>query len=267
MTNSSAQLGFKLRVAALLACLSVGLACGGGSGNSATTGELTGNWQITLQPHGLIQSFQYTGFLIQSNSSLSGSLILGEGCSGVGLVSGSVSGQNVTINISESGQDLNLTGSAPSNSSGGSGVFSTLSGACTTPYASTGNWSAILVPAVNGSFTGTFSSTVTGGTTTPVSGSLTQGPNSGSSTATLSGTMTATNSNAAFCPYLTTATITGTVSGESASLNVFGPNGFLITQIPATLSADASSLTGTYLFESLSTACNGDQGTVQLKFQ
>jgi len=267
MKNSSSQLAFTLSGLVVVTCLAGVLSCGGGSSQTPTTGELTANWQITLQPHGLIQSFQYTGFLIQTGSSLSGNFILGDGCTGVGAVSGSVSGQNVTLNIGESGQDLNLTGSAPAGGTAGTGVFSTLAGACTAPYASTGNWSAILVPALNGNFTGAFSSTLTGGTTIPVSGSLTQGPNNGSSTATLSGTMTAHNSNAAFCPYLTTATITGTISGESATLNVFGPNGSLIAQIPATLSADASSLTGTYLFQSLSTACNGDEGTIQLTFQ
>jgi hypothetical protein len=71
-----------------------------------------------------------------------------------------------------------------------------------------------------------------------------------------------------FCPYLTTATITGLISGTNVTLNLFGPNGSQISQVPfvATATSNGASLTGSYLFPKISTACPGDTGTMQLTF-
>jgi hypothetical protein len=109
-----------------------------------------------------------------------------------------------------------------------------------------------------------------------VTGILYQGPNTGDSSATLSGTLTAA-SYVAPCAYLTTATITGTITGTTVVWNLFGPNGQPMGRIPlpggltggpqsATISPDATSLTGSYDFQGMSSSCSGDLGGVQLTF-
>ncbi len=258
----------RLGTAISMSCLLALLACGGGGGG-ATSGPLTGNWEITLQRHGLPQPATYTGFLIQNGSSITGSVILGDACSGVGSVTGTVNGQNLTLDINEFGQDVSLIGSMPAGSGPIGGQFSTPAGACTAPYTSTGTWSAVPVPPLNGNFTGVFSSTADNGPPpVNVTGTVTQGPNTGASNATLSGTITATSAASSFCSYLTTATITGTISGEVVTLNLYGPDGALISQISAaTITPDGTSLTGEYTFQQISKSCLGDQGTLQLTFQ
>jgi len=261
----------RLRLAILAACLVASVSCGGG--HSATTnGALSGNWQITLQRHGLPQPLTYTGFLIQGGSSVTGNLILGDGCPGVGPVTGTVNGQNVTLNVNEFGQDTSLIGTLPSGSAPMSGQFSSLAGACTSPDTTTGTWSAVAIPPLTGTFTGTLTSTVSQGInssplTTQVSGTLSQGPNTGDSTAALSGAMTATSPGSSFCQYLTTATITGLISGEAVTLNLYGPNGSWISQVPASITPDGLSLSGTYVFQQISSGCTGDAGTLKLTFQ
>ena len=253
------------RSATLLVCLTATVACGGG-GKSEADGPMTGNWQITLQPHGVYAHFIYSGFLTQNGSSVSGAVILGGGCLGVGPVTGTASGENLSLNINEFGQDVSLVGSLPSGNGPVGGQYSTANGACTSPYSSTGTWTAVRIPPLNGALTGVFTSSSTQIHVPPinVTGTLTQGPNTGASTATLSGTMTATSTGSQFCSYLSTATINGVVSGETATLNLYGPNGELITAIPASVSPDGSSLSGTYGFLGISSNCTGDGGTVTL---
>lgn len=253
----------------VLFLIAVALACGGGGTSGGASSPLTGNWELSLQEHGVAEPpLFYTGFLIQNGSSVTGSVILGGGCDGVGPVTGTVDGQNLTLNINEFGQDLSLIGSLPAASAPMEGQFSTLAGACTTPYASTGTWSAVLVSPLNGNFTGTLTSTPASGIApVNVNGTITQGPNTGSSTATLSGTITATNPTSSFCGYLTTAVITGVISGEGATLDLFGPDGSLISQISATVTPDGTSLSGNYIFGQLSKSCLGDQGQLTLTFQ
>ena len=109
-----------------------------------------------------------------------------------------------------------------------------------------------------------------------MTGNLAQGPNTGSSTATVSGTMAAAGSNR-FCSYLSTATINGLISGTSVVLNLYGPDGLQIAQIgnlgsqnPSSLvltsSPNGTSLSGTYMFPAISSACAEDQGTFQVTF-
>jgi hypothetical protein len=249
-----------------LLCVSVTLlACGSGT-SASSSNPLSGNWEITLQRHAHPSPFVFTGFLLQSGSSVTGSMILGGGCQGVGPVAGTLEGANLSLTISEFGQDISLIGTLPPGSPSGStfvgGAFSSVAGGCA-DYASTGTWSAVSVTPIAGSFHGSLVSTVNG--TLEVAGTLSQGPNTGSSNATLSGTITATSAPS-FCPYLSTATITGLISGTTVTLDLFGPNGSLIAQIPATVTSDGSSLTGSYTFPEISSSCVGDTGTLQLTF-
>ena len=261
----------RLREFAVLGLFALVMATLEGCGNGhppfpfANAGTLSGNWQITLTPHCCTNTELFSGFMIQSGSSLNGSLILGFGCPGVGPVSGSVNGHNLTLTINEFGQNISLTGTAYTNGTL-AGSYSTLAGACDV-QPSTGSFTAFQVKTISGSFHGTFSGQTNGPQT--VTGTLNQGTNVGGSTATLTGSLNATSSGP--CPYLTNASLRGVISGTSISLNIYGPAGTLIGQIPstvapATVAADASALSGGYVFSSQSSNCSGDLGTFQITF-
>jgi hypothetical protein len=253
--------------------------CGGNNtGNNSNTPDLlSGNWQLTLVRHNDVTPFAYSGFLLQSGDAISGSLILnsGNGCGGVGPVTGTVSGQNFQMDVNDFGGDLSLTGSLPTASAGGtsmSGQFSTLYNGCNFFSSSTGTWTATQVAPISGTFHGSFVSPTNG--TLAVTGTLNQGPNVGSSIAQLNGTITAdTSAGTRFCPYLTTGTLTGFISGTTISLNLYGPNGAQTGAIPlsppalpGTVMANGKSLSGSYSFFTISTACPADSGTMSITF-
>jgi len=259
----------RICAAAFLSCISVTvLGCGSGTNTpTAPPAPLSGNWQITLLRVANPVPLTYTGFLQQAGGSITGALILGDGCAGVGPVNGTLNGQDLQLDVNEFGQDLTLTGTLASNGAAGlGGQFSTLSGGCSD--ASTGSWSAILIKPLTGNFHGTLTSQATPSNgTLDVTGTFTQGPNIGSSNATLSGTMT-TSSVPPFCSYVPTASITGVISGTAVILNVFGPDGTQLNSVPisATITTNGASLTATYTFQSMSKACPGDTGILQLSF-
>jgi hypothetical protein len=243
------------------------IACGSGVSRTTTVpGLFSGNWQFTLNRVANPIPLTYSGFLLQTGNLITGSLILGGECAGVGPVTGTITGQTFQLDVNESGQDLTLTGAIPSGGAGGvllGGQFSTLGGGCTD--ASTGTWTSIQVTPLNGTFHGTLVSQTNG--TVDVTGALSQGPNGGASNAPLSGSMV-TSSVPPFCSYATTATITGQISGTVASLFLFGANGAPLNADPivAAITANGSGLSGSYSFQSISKACPGDIGTLQLSF-
>jgi len=256
--------------AAVLVLVFLGLTGCGSTAKPQTSGPLSGNWQITLTPQINPPSPlpMYSGFLLQTGNSVAGSLVLGDGCAGVGPVSGSVSGNNFQLDVNEFGQDLSLTGAVPSPNSHSfmGGQFSTLSGGCTT--ATTGTWSAYQIPSLTGPFHGTLTSSSNG--TVDLAGTFTQGPNTGASNATLNATVAAT-SVPPFCSYLTTGTITGVISGTSVSLFFYDANGTLLNvsglPLSGTVERDGTSLTVlNYGFSGISKSCTGDNGELQLSF-
>ena len=285
-------------VSLMLGILSATAACGGsgGSATSAPSGSLSGNWQISLARHvNPVPPLIYTGFLVESGDSISGNLLFYfptsplTNCSGLVPITGTVDGTNLSMTINEFGEEVSLQGT-PSPMGG---EFSNVAGGCTA-FANTGTWSAIQVAPLAGSFHGTFTSTAGNGTIN-VTGTLAQGPNTGAGTASLSGTLAATGPS--FCSYLSSATITGLVSGTTVELGLYGPNGDEITQIgqvgqinntnvvpsPGVCSVaspqsgingnpcllvtpDGTSMTGNYYFPSPAPSCLADQGTVSLTF-
>jgi hypothetical protein len=238
------------------------IACGSSKNSVMSAGALSGNWQITLNRHSSTVPLTFSGFLLQSGNSVSGSVVLGDGCLGVGPITGTLDSQKLSLTINEFGQDLSLEGPLPSSNGLLSGNFSTLPGGCTA-FPNTGTWSAQLVQPMTGSFHGALISPTNG--TVTVIGNLSQGPNTGASNATLTGDITATDPQH-FCSYLTSATISGVISGTAVSLNLFNPSGFQITQLDVTATPDATALTGNYAFQGISNTCFGDQGTLQLTF-
>ncbi len=250
-----------LATALLVSTLLLLAGCGGGSAPAPQGGALSGNWQLTLnQEGGRITQF-VSGFLVQSNGTVTGSVVLPPAntinfhCSGTGPVSGTLNGQTVSLSINEGGSTLSLMGSMSADNTTITGSYATLGGACVKP--TTGTWSASLIPPLTGNFTGTLSNSTymqslmglpSGGTVAPimVSGTMTQSPNIGAANATLTGTITAVG-----YPCFRTASLTGTVSGENVILTVFGTDGAQIGSIgqpgfPATIITGSSglSLTG-----------------------
>jgi hypothetical protein len=266
---SSSRIKAGIRTAAAI-CLGLLLAsCGGGSSNTSTSSTLSGNWLITLTRQTNPVPLLYSGFLIQSGKNVTGSLILGDGCSGVGPVTGTVNGQSLQLDINEFGQNLTLTGTIPSAGTTGvfiGGGFSTLSGGCTD--ASTGVWSAQQVAPINGTFHGTLvSGQSPSNGTVNVTGSFTQGSNIGASNASLTGTMT-TSGTPPFCSYVTNASISGIISGTTASLTFYDPLGNRLNNLPLVVAVtpDGTSISGAYGFQAISKSCTGDIGTMQLTF-
>lgn len=269
-----------LWIGVLFVALVAAVSCGGGA-STPQSGALSGNWEIQLFRHvNPSPPLVYSGFLVQSGNNITGSLMFnlsteGNGqCLGVGSVNGTTDQQNVSLTINEQGEEVSLSGEMPASGSSLalSGQFSNLAGGCTN-YANTGTWTATNVASVAGSFHGSFTSTeIPSNGSFNVTGTINQGPNTGGDTATLSGNIVAT-STSSFCPYLSSATISGLISGTSLLMNLFGPNGMQITQLgeigsssTVTITPDATSITGTYSFPSISSSCIGDEGTFQLTF-
>lgn len=258
----------------LLALLATALSCGNSTPISEPQGgPLSGNWQIALRRHVLpVPPLIFSGFLVQSGNSVTGAVSLGSLCSGVGTITGTVSGNNVTLTINEFGEEISLQGSVPTVSTPMTGQFSNLAGGCTA-YANTGTWSAVQIAPITGSFHGTFTSSANvGNGPINVTGNLDQGPNTGTSTATLTGAITASTSTN-FCSYLSSATITGLISGNALLLDLYGPNGAQIAQFgnlgmnpTVKVTPEGTSISGTYVFPSISSSCQGDQGAFQLTF-
>lgn len=238
----------------LAVCFLVGAtACGGGGNSKPQNYGLAGNWQITLVRHNSTEPWNFSGFLVETGKSLSGSMILGAGvpCSTEsGPITGSIDGSSVKMTIDSLGQDFSLTGSATSASGGSStmsGQFSTLNGPCL-GSSSTGNWSAVQVLPLASPFHGTASYVTQGLNGSPetvvinLSGTMAQGPNAGASNATLTGTFNAA-SGPQFCPYLTTGSINGLVSGTGVRLTLFGPDGSIAGSVPVQNSPTPATLT------------------------
>jgi hypothetical protein len=201
---------------------------------------LTGNWQLSLfqeEPRPT-QTLAVSGFLQQSSSSFSGSFTfppstVNGNCAGVAVLTGTVSGQSIQFSANQAGTVLNFSGALSSDGQSMSGNYQGLGGGCFT-RPTTGTWSGILIPPLNGSFTGTLSNSsymvLVNGIVPPapiqVTGTLSQTSNIGESNATLQGTISAVG-----YPCFTTASLTGTISGANVVLSLFGYNGIQIGTI------------------------------------
>lgn len=242
----------------------------GGTGNTKTqAGQLSGNWQMTL----LNPSYTETqsGFLLQSGNTVTGNLLLSGQtlsgqltCSGVGPAVGQLSGSNLSITLTPAGQTVNLTGSPTNDFTSMSGDYSIFAAGC--GQTETGTWTADRVSDLTGNFQATF--TLDGSTQVfHFSGSLTQGTNTGNSTASITGTMSSTDS-----PCFTSASIAGAVSGTSVVLNLLTSDGTDLGKYSGAMTTDATSITGTYRFSNASDptvlgVCNGYGGTANVAVQ
>jgi hypothetical protein len=273
--SRSAPSGRAMRLSLLLLLAMATAACGGGSSSNSSQLPLTfsGNWQFAMSEQlnsdptkpSFSGGFQ-GGFLLQNGNSVSGQVNFvimtqppfGSGgtptpCnSGVAQVTGTVSGQTVTLTASSVGaQTYTLTGNLSYNGAAITGSYTSTDGAgC--GIAATEPWSASLVPVLtSASVQGTFYSMGgTAGLTDQeflVSGQLFQGPNNGGSSAAVTGDLDLGSNG---YPCFSGATVSGQISGDTVTLQLLGPNGTTVGQVgPLTLVSTGSgpvlqSLTG-----------------------
>lgn len=243
----------------LVLCTLAFVSCGKSGDAGSPPNLLSGNWQMALQADSASSAVPTeSGFLIQSGKTLTGELLLSNQseCGGVGTVQGMLNGTDVEINLVQLGQTVTLTGTAPSDGTSMGGIFSILGSSCG-GGSSTGSWSATPVKPVSGNYQATMNSYSHGVYNFAVT--VTQGANTGGTTATLTGTMTSTN---AFCA--NNITIAGVVSGTSIAFNLLTSDGTAIGQFTGTTTTDATTLTGTYDFLAEPGGCTGDSGTVSI---
>lgn len=181
-----------------------------------------------------------SGFLLQNGDTLSGSLMLTDApCSGTGSVNGSVNGTSVSMTVDPTGLTVDLSGAIGSTPGSMSGNYTIFSNGCTGSDSSPelGTWTASLVSPLNGSFQGYFYAH--SGVSYQLSGTVTQGPNTGNLNATLSGTFNITG----YC--FTTANIAGVISGTSVVMNLVDSTGTQqIGEIYGTSSLDGTLMNG-----------------------
>jgi hypothetical protein len=100
---------------------------------------------------------------------------------------------------------------------------------------------------------------------------MTQGPNIGASNATLTGTLSDTDTNR-FCPYFSNITMTGLIGGPTVNLTLYGSDGSQVGQInSAIVTPDGTSVTtvggsGGVMVNTLSSACAARTGSVTVTF-
>jgi hypothetical protein len=290
----------------LLTLLALTLSSCGGSGSSAAPPgdpQVSGNWQFQMSITGtsFYSSPLQGGFLVQKNGSITGqinfAIVLPSAnggiptvCnSGTATVTGTLSGQSVNLTAvvstldqsgSPSTQTFALNGGAlnSGNSAIQNGTYTVSAGyasgsvACGGGAQDAGSWSASLVPPLTGGFQGFFHSTTSTSfmnQDVAVSATFNQGPNVGAATATVTGTLLfqdpVTLQNDYAC--LTTATVNGTISGNSVLLQIFSSSGMVVGQIgqtpgsgnpPSAVTFDNTQ--GGYLLHNLSGAQSGQSG-------
>lgn len=255
-----------LRIALLFALSILMTACGSSnsssSSNSGTPGALSGNWQMSLLPTGRTLARGQSGFLLQNGNTVTGGMmLLNAPCSGIGGADGSVNGAAVSLEVNPTGVNITLTGTLGTDQQSMSGSYILLATGCTgtTSAPETGTFTANLVTPLNGNLQGTFTSKE--GITYSVTGQVSQGPNTGISTASLTGNLNVRG----YC--FSAANIAGTVSGTAVVMNLVDATGAQVGQLTATASLDGTLVTGKYsiLAQTGTPPCGGgDGGTMTL---
>lgn len=203
-------------------------------------------------PAGVLYGLQ-GGFLQQNNGNVSGQVFyyialdqLQNGApvacdSGSAIVTGTISGQTVTLTAAAETQAFLLTGTIQTNGSI-SGTFTTGGGqitsggqtqVCGAATAQGGNqaWTAISVPSITGAISGTFHSTGIGlnNQDFQVTGSLSQGQNMGASSATVTGQLSFANPTTLVSMYPCFPSgyvnVNGQISGNTVILQLIGTDG------------------------------------------
>jgi streptogramin lyase/single-stranded DNA-binding protein len=105
----------------------------------------TGNWQITSSSsvYGIVSTA--TGWITQSGNNLSGTMTLsGTPCATSGALTGTLSGNSLSLDLNENGQHVILTGTLAANGNSASGTYAAPEGGCTA--GDRGTWSGTRTP-------------------------------------------------------------------------------------------------------------------------
>jgi hypothetical protein len=190
---------------------------------------------------------------MENGNAITGSILFNDTpCSGEGNVTGTVTGAGVSLVANPVGTQINLNGTLASGLTSMGGDYTILSTGCTGGAApQSGTWIADLVTPLNGTINGTLASQ--GGPSYMLSGQISQGPNVGSSSATLSGSLSIAN----YC--ISAVNVTGTISGTAVAFNLVNSDGTQAGQISATTSLDGTTVAGTY---NITCGQSVDAGTV-----
>jgi len=212
--------------------------CGTSSSSSAGNAPLSGNWQFTTFASPSDNSFSgglQGGFLLQKGNTVEGQIVYSissptavqNPCSGgAAAITGTVNGLKVSLVATGGSQSFKLDGTLSQDAKTMSGTYSSTDGqGCGS--AQTGlQWTAILVAPISGPIQGSFHSTGQGNQTRLtnqdflVTGLLQQGPNIGAGSATVTGSL-----NFQGYPCLSSASVSGQISGNSVVLQIIGSNG------------------------------------------
>jgi hypothetical protein len=241
----------------LLAAIAMLTACGGGGiSDPQNRAPLSGNWQFAVTPpsdNSFVGGLQ-GGFLLQKKGSVAGAAVFsillpppaGSSAnptlcnSGSAPITGTISGQNVTLTAVAATQSFTLTGTLSSDGASMSGTYGSTAGTAIggTPCGTAQSgltWTATLVPPLTGSVKGSLHSTSgpLSNQNFPVTGVLTQGANVGASNATVTGTLNFVDpvSLLSNYPCFDTASVNGQISGNVVILQIIGSNGANIGQI------------------------------------
>ena len=237
------------------------LALAGCGGSQPKGGAFAGNWQFTMaapSDNSFVGGLQ-GGFLQQNQNALSGAVIYsislpsaatGTPCnSGSAPVTGTINGSNVTLTVNAGGQTFTLTGTLSSDGTTLMGTYTSTAGPAANGSpcgaAQSGlQWSARSVPPLIGAVSGNFHD-VSWGTLNgvnnqdfPVTGFLTQGENTGASSATVTGTLTFQGYSCVGSSAHQTVSVTGTISGNTVVLQMFADNGVNIGHIGQSFALD-----------------------------
>ena len=232
----------------LLASLVLLTACGRSSSPQNSGPSLAGNWQIALTPNDQVtfQPRTLSGFAQQAGSSVNGSVSFlipnvtnpsAPPCAGAAPLTGKFDGQNVNLSVNQNGQMLTLTGTSSSDVSSLSGTYTSPAGIC--EPAENGLWTASLIKPIVGSFQGVLHSVSSNSYSLQdkdfqVTGILTQGANTGATSATLTGTITTTDYQC-----FSTAALNGTVSGSRVRMSIIGTSGLQVGEMGAVVGSQA----------------------------
>jgi hypothetical protein len=271
---------------ALLMLVVVALSGCGGSSSSRTSVGLAGNWQFTMAPpaDSSFSGGMLGGFITQSGKNATGQVAYAVSAptaaqnpcaAGSAPITGTVSGQSVTLTAVAGLQTFKLTGTLSQDGKTMTGTYSSTDGqGCGTAQPSL-SWTATQVPSVSGTVQGSFHSTLTN-RAFAVSGFLTQGPNVGASSATVIGTLTFQSYT---CVPSSTVSVNGQISGDSVVAQIIDatglPVGLIGTARGSLNSATFSSSTGggviqgTGAYQMRTKSCPGantpgDQGNICL---
>lgn len=226
------------RIAFLLALSLLMIGCGSSNSTPAPAGSLSGNWQMSLTNTGDPNpTTTQSGSLLQNGDVVTGAVLFtNPDCSGVASVTGTVTGSGFSLTENPVGTSVSLSGTFGSTASPLNGNFTILSTGCAGGKSApaSGTFTASLVAPLTGNITGTFSSN---NGSFSLMGQVTQGANTGGSSTPLTGSITFTGG---FC--YSGANIVGSISGTAVVMNLVESDGVQIGQLTGTSSTDGSSL-------------------------